>query len=101
MKRIFLPYEWLAFILGTIVLMILCLNMLQIIQFNLSIKFILQALIILTIGVISIRTRKWLGILTLIVGVVLLIISFISYLQYVHLHHEWCRCAFYFNIYIQ
>lgn len=81
MKRIFLPYEWLAFILGTIVLMILCLNMLQIIQFNLSIKFILQALIILTIGIISIRTRKWLGILTLIVGVVLLIISFISYLQ--------------------
>ncbi|UXU64498.1 hypothetical protein MUA52_01545 [Staphylococcus agnetis] len=81
MKRIFLPYEWLAFILGTIVLMILCLNMLQIIQFNLSIKFILQALIILTIGVISIRTRKWLGILTLIVGVVLLIISFTSYLQ--------------------
>ncbi|UXU55243.1 hypothetical protein MUA95_01535 [Staphylococcus agnetis] len=81
MKRIFLPYEWLAFILGTIVLMILCLNMLKIIQFNLSIKFILQALIILTIGVISIRTRKWLGILTLIVGVVLLIISFTSYLQ--------------------
>lgn len=81
MKRIFLPYEWLAFILGTIVLMILCLNMLQIIQFNLSIKFILQALIILTIGIISIRTRKWLGILTLIVGIVLLIISFISYLQ--------------------
>lgn len=81
MKRIFLPYEWLAFILGTIILVILCLNMLQIIQFNLSIKFILQALIILTIGVISIRTRKWLGILTLIVGVVLLIISFTSYLQ--------------------
>ncbi|KFE42153.1 hypothetical protein [Staphylococcus agnetis] len=81
MKRIFLPYEWLAFILGTSVLMILCLNMLQIIQFNLSIKFILQALIILTIGIISIRTRKWIGILTLIVGVVLLIISFISYLQ--------------------
>lgn len=81
MKRIFLPYEWLAFILGTIILVILCLNMLQFIQFNLSIKFILQALIILTIGVISIRTRKWLGILTLIVGVVLLIISFTSYLQ--------------------
>ena len=81
MKRIFLPYEWLAFILGTIVLMILCLNMLQIIQFNLSIKFILQALIILTIGIISIRTRKWLGIFSLIVGVLLLIISFISYLQ--------------------
>ncbi|MCO4339606.1 hypothetical protein MTQ94_10955 [Staphylococcus agnetis] len=81
MKRIFLPYEWLALILGTIILVILCLNMLQIIQFNLSIKFILQALIILTIGVISIRTREWLGILTLIVGVVLLIISFISYLQ--------------------
>lgn len=81
MKRIFLPYEWLAFILGTIILMILCLNMLQIIQFNLSIKFILQALIILTIGVIFIRTRKWLGIFSLIVGVLLLIISFISYLQ--------------------
>lgn len=81
MKRIFLPYEWLAFILGTIILMILCLNMLQIIQFNLSIKFILQALIILTIGVISIRMRKWLGIFSLIVGVLLLIISFISYLQ--------------------
>ena len=81
MKRIFLPYEWLAFILGMIILVILCLNMLQIIQFNLSIKFILQALIILTIGVISIRTRKCLGIFTLIVGVVLLIISFISYLQ--------------------
>ncbi|MDY3278089.1 MAG: hypothetical protein SOX67_08585, partial [Staphylococcus chromogenes] len=75
MKKVFLTYEWVAVILGTIVLVILCLNMAHIIRLELSLKLTFQAFIILTIGLISIRTRKWLGMLTLILGTVLLIVA--------------------------
>ncbi|MCO4328740.1 hypothetical protein [Staphylococcus hyicus] len=78
MKKVFLTYEWVAVILGTIVLVILCLNMAHIIRLELSFKLIFQAFIILTIGLISIRTRKWPGILTLILGTVLLIVAILN-----------------------
>ncbi|AJC95136.1 hypothetical protein [Staphylococcus hyicus] len=78
MKKIFLTYEWVAVILGTIVLVILCLNMAHIIRLELSLKLTFQAFIILTIGLISIRTRKWLGMLTLILGTVLLIVAILN-----------------------
>ncbi|WP_274315307.1 hypothetical protein [Staphylococcus hyicus] len=78
MKKVFLTYEWVAVILGTIVLVILCLNMAHIIRLELSLKLIFQAFIILTIGLISIRTRKWLGMLTLILGTVLLIVAILN-----------------------
>ncbi|MCE5154326.1 hypothetical protein [Staphylococcus hyicus] len=78
MKKVFLTYEWVAVILGTIVLVILCLNMAHIIRLELSLKLTFQAFIILTIGLISIRTRKWLGMLTLILGTVLLIVAILN-----------------------
>ncbi|WP_369040954.1 hypothetical protein [Staphylococcus chromogenes] len=62
MNKIFLPYEWVAVVIGSIALIVTFSNLLHIIHLSQFMRLILQSIIFLSLGIMTLRERKVLGI---------------------------------------
>lgn len=75
MKKIFLPYEWVAVVIGSIALIVTFLNLLHLIHLTQFVRLILQSIIFLSLGIMTLRERKVLGIFAMLCGLFVLILA--------------------------
>ncbi|UXS68111.1 hypothetical protein MUA19_01375 [Staphylococcus chromogenes] len=75
MKKIFLPYEWAAVVIGSIALIVTFFNILHIIHLSQFMRLILQSIIFLSLGIMTMREYKFLGIFAMLCGLVVLILA--------------------------
>lgn len=78
MKKIFLPYEWVAVVIGSIALIVTFFNLLHIIHLSQFMRLILQSIIFLSLGIMTIRERKVLGVFAMLCGLFVLILAWTS-----------------------
>lgn len=75
MNKIFLPYEWVAVVIGSIALIVTFLNLLHIIHLSQFMRLILQSIIFLSLGIMTLRERKVLGIFAMLCGFFVFILA--------------------------
>lgn len=75
MYKIFLPYEWVAVVIGSIALIVTFLNLLHLIHLTQFVRLILQSIIFLSLGIMTLRERKVLGIFAMLSGLFVLILA--------------------------
>ncbi|WP_194747870.1 hypothetical protein [Staphylococcus chromogenes] len=75
MNKIFLPYEWVAVVIGSIELIVTFLNLLHLIHLTQFVRLILQSIIFLSLGIMTLRERKVLGIFAMLCGLFVFILA--------------------------
>lgn len=75
MYKIFLPYEWVAAVIGSIALIVTFSNLLHIIHFSQFVRLMLQSIIFLSLGIMALRERKVLGGFAMLCGLFVLILA--------------------------
>lgn len=75
MNKIFLTYEWVAVVIGSIALIVTFFNLLHLIHLSQFVRLILQSIIFLSLGIVTIRERKVLGIFAMLCGLYLFILT--------------------------
>ncbi|PTG10726.1 hypothetical protein BU646_05745 [Staphylococcus chromogenes] len=79
MKKIFLPYEWVAVVIGSIALIVTFSNLLHLIDLSQFVRLIFQSIIFLSLGIMTMRERKVLGIFAMLCGLFLFILAWTNY----------------------
>ena len=75
MKKIFFPYEWVAVAIGSIALIVTFFNLLHLIHLSQFVRLIFQSIIFLSLGIMTMRERKFLGVFAMLCGLFVLILA--------------------------
>ena len=78
MRKIFLPHEWIALVIGSVVIIVTFSHMLHIIHLSQFVRNILQSIIFLSFGIMTFRERKVLGIAAILCSLFIFILAWIN-----------------------
>ena len=78
MKKIFLPYEWIALVIGSVAIIVTFSHILHIIHLSQFVRNILQSIIFLSLGIITFREHKVLGGVAILCSLFIFILAWIN-----------------------